>query len=150
MLRRTWIDYEVDVHAGAEELGQLLGDLDGWPAWTPGLLRIERVDEGPVRVGLRFRMVVRLGKGPTLTLPCEVYTWEARRLEWGGGFVGGKVRHFFEIEPLGAEQSRVRQVEYATGVLALVAWPFEAHCHAHDRGWSDALVERFMGRAGSI
>jgi carbon monoxide dehydrogenase subunit G len=41
-------------------------DLDAWPEWVPNLVRVERVTEGPMRVGSEWRETRRIfGKEAT-------------------------------------------------------------------------------------
>jgi len=147
-LRRDWIDLSVDVEASPHELFALLSDLDGWQAWTPGLLAIWRNTRKPVAVGSRFAMVLAFPVLQRVVLPCQVYAWRADCLEWGGGPTWSGVRHRFELTPLSDGRTRLRHVEYATGLLGLLFRPFEAFAHRHDRTWSETIHARFAGARG--
>lgn len=143
--RRTWIDLELEVATDADTLYRLLADIGRWPEWTPGLRAIKGLRGGPVQAGSRFVMVME-GPGPGLPLPCVVYENAPRRLEWGGGGLGSCIRHSMELQALGPGRCRLRHREYATGLLAIVSWPFARFAAAHDRRWSEAIAARFGGR----
>lgn len=146
MLRRNWIDETVTVGTNGEELRKLLWDIDAWPTWTIGLEAIKRSDRGaPFVVGTRFTMVLK----PGISLPCELFVQQPRRLEWGGGFAGSVVRHSFELTPVDTHSCQLRHLEYATGALAALAWPIERRIHAYDHRWTSTIVARFLGATGS-
>jgi hypothetical protein len=142
--RRTWIDHTSELAASAETVSALLSDMDGWPSWTPGLSAIRR-KKSPLAVGSKFGMVLRMKGTPPVYLPCEVTQLSPKVIEWGGGLGSSVIRHRFEIEAVGPTRCRVRHLEYATGVLALLARPIEKLAYAHDLGWSKAIERRFAG-----
>lgn len=140
--RRTWIDQEIEVATDADTLYLLLSDIDRWPEWTPGLRALIRRGRGACVPGTRFVMVMD-APGPGLPLPCVVYENTPRRLEWGGGGLGSCIRHSLELTPLGPGRTRLRHREYATGLLAIITWPFAAMATAHDERWSAAIAAHF-------
>lgn len=144
--RDTWIDLETEVATDAATLYALLADIDGWPAWTPGLRAIRRRGQGPFVPGTRFVMVLAAPVIGGLPLPCELYENTPQRLEWGGGIPGSVIRHSLEITPAGPGRARLRHVEYATGLLALLTRPVARHTRAYDLRWSDAIAARFAPR----
>jgi hypothetical protein len=142
--RRIWIDHTADVAVSQSELYTLLSDLDNWPSWTPGLKAIRRKRETPLTPGARFMMVLEAQGLPfDLYLPCQLFISEPGWIEWGGGAVGSAIRHRFELTPLAPNKTRLRHVEYATNLLALITLPGERMAYAHDKRWSDAIVARF-------
>jgi hypothetical protein len=146
MLHRDWIDLTLEIDTNPDALFALLSDLDGWQGWTPGLVAIWRNKKKEVAVGTHFAMVLAFPVLRRIVLPCQVYVWRPDRLEWGGGFLGARVRHRFELERLPDGRTRLRHVEYATGLLALLFRPFEAFAHRHDRTWSETIQTRFAAR----
>jgi hypothetical protein len=144
--RRTWIDETVEIDADAEKVYELLKDIDGWSSFIPGMMRIVRPGSGPLRVGSRFVMVLKMGRTPPIFLPCKVYELGPGRMEWGGGGLGSVIRHSIELQPLDGGRTRIRQVEYATGALALLTLPFEKAANRFDRGLFRGIRERFAGR----
>lgn len=141
--RRTWIDHTSELAASAETVFALLRDIDGWPSWTPGLVAIRRKDQGPIKVGTSFTMVLKAGSAPKTPLPCKVLKLAPLYIEWGGGFPGSMIQHRFEITPSSGLRCKVRHVEYATGLLALLTLPIERLAYRHDLAWSRAIERRF-------
>jgi hypothetical protein len=142
--RRTWIDHTLEVEGSAEEVGALLADVDGWPSWCPGLSAIKRKGTGKLKPGDRFTMMIKPASfHPPLPVPCELYEIGPSRIVWGGGLPGSLVRHSFEVESLSPKRSRVRQLEYATNLLAVLALIAEPGIRKHDLRWQNALRDRF-------
>lgn len=72
----------IDVAASAEHVFGIYTDVERWPEWTESVTSIERMDEGPLRVGSRVRI-----KQPRLPVavwevtdlvPDRSFTWVAR------------------------------------------------------------------------
>jgi hypothetical protein len=144
--RRTWIDHSTDIEASASEVFALLADIDGWPSWTPGLTRIKR-GRGKWAPGQRFTMYIKPASfHPPLPVPCETFEISPTRIVWGGGIPGSLIRHSFDISPLGDKRCRVRQVEYATNLLALLTLIAEPGIYKHDLRMQNALRDRFANK----
>lgn len=140
--RRTWIDHTSELSADADTVFALLSDIDNWPSWTPGLNAIKR-KRTPLAQGAAFTMVLKMPGAPTTPLPCKVLKLQPHYIEWGGGFPGSMIQHRFEVTPLSAQRCKVRHVEFATGLLALVTLPIEKLAYKHDLAWSRAIEKRF-------
>jgi hypothetical protein len=97
----------------------------------------------PAAVGQTFFMVLKFPILTRVILPCTISRWDHDALEWGGGLAWSGVRHRFELNALGQNRTRVRHVEYATGLLGLLLRPFEGFAFGFDHGWSDAIAHRF-------
>ncbi|BBY06331.1 SRPBCC family protein [Mycobacterium noviomagense] len=72
---------EETVHAPADRVWQLLVDVEGWPAWTESMREITRLDDGPLKVGSRSRVVQPKGRPMVWTVtelePMRNFTWAA-------------------------------------------------------------------------
>jgi hypothetical protein len=52
----TYFSLSVEIRASSERVWEVLSDLEGWPAWTPTVTSVQRVDRGPLAVGSRVRI----------------------------------------------------------------------------------------------
>ena len=140
--RRTWIDHTSEIAANSGAVMAALTDIDAWASWTPGLAGVTR-RPGPLAVGSSFTMLVKPAAfHPPLKVPCKVFTMTPTLIEWGGDLLGSVVRHSFELTPLDGGATRVRQLEYATGILALLARIAEPGIYKHNLRWQEALRDR--------
>jgi uncharacterized membrane protein len=103
----------IEVSAPADEVFAVYADVERWPTWTPTVTSVERLDQGPFRIGARAR--VRQPRIPTAV-------WEVTELVPGRSFVwvargpGIRTTGRHEVEPIGADQSRI------TAALAQEGW----------------------------
>lgn len=95
-----------DVAAPLERIWQLLIDVEGWPRWTESMRRITRLDQGPLQVGSRSRVVQPRGRPMVWTVtelePLQSFTWATHapglrlvgehRLETAGDMVHTRLR----------------------------------------------------------
>jgi len=93
-------------------------DVEHWPDWTESVTSVERLDEGPLRVGSRAR--IRQPRLPVATwqvtelVPGESFTWVAR----GPGI---RTTGTHRVEQLGEGRSRATAIlEQAGPVGGLV------------------------------
>lgn len=74
------LTHETHVLAPVERLWSLTEDLEAWPALTPTMTSVERLDDGPVRVGSRARVVQPRQRPTTWRVravePPHVFVWE--------------------------------------------------------------------------
>ncbi|MGH3413731.1 MAG: SRPBCC family protein [Marmoricola sp.] len=76
------MSYVRDEHVGApaQRVWDLLVDVEGWPRWTRSMREITRLDDGPLAVGSRSRVVQPRGRPMVWTVtelePLDTFTWE--------------------------------------------------------------------------
>ena len=109
------------IDAPPRPVWEVLFDVVGWPAWTPTIESVERLDDGPFRVGSRAK--VRQPRLPqVLWVVSEVvdgrsFTWEAR-----GPGMKTVARH--EVVPDGTGCKVTLSIEQTgpLGAVAAVVW----------------------------
>ena len=47
----TYFSLSVEIQASSERVWEVLSNIECWPAWTPTVTSIQRVDRGPLAVG---------------------------------------------------------------------------------------------------
>jgi uncharacterized membrane protein len=107
----------VEIAVPAEEAYAVYADVERWPEWTASVESVERLDEGPLRVGSSAKL-----KQPRL--PGQVWTVtsvdEGRSFAWetrGVGIVSVGV-HEVEATPAGCRATAIVEM---TGWMAPVA-----------------------------
>ena len=73
----TYFSLSVEIQASSERVWEVLSNIECWPAWTPTVTSIQRVDRGPLVVGSQAR--IRQPK-----LPPAV--WQITELDEGRSF----------------------------------------------------------------
>ena len=77
-------EHTTEISAPAEVVWDLTVDLEGWPATTPTMTSVERLDAGPVRPGstARIRQPVQRPRVWTVTevAPPTTFVWSTRAL----------------------------------------------------------------------
>jgi hypothetical protein len=67
----------IDIPANPAIVWRIVAEVERWPEWTPTITRVQRLDEGPLRLGSRARIWQ-----PRL----PVAMWEVTDLEQESGF----------------------------------------------------------------
>jgi len=78
------ITHEVHIEAAVEQVWRLTLDIEAWPTMTPTVTSVERLDEGPLRIGSRAR-IKQPGQSArvwtvTELLPNERFAWQTKAL----------------------------------------------------------------------
>lgn len=90
------IEHNLSIEAPAEVVWDLTTDLEAWPSMTPTMTAVDRLDEGPLRVGSSAR-VKQPGQRPTV--------WTVTRLEepttfaWSAKVLGITMTALHRITP---------------------------------------------------
>jgi uncharacterized membrane protein len=104
--------YEVStiIDAPAELVWRLTTDVDDWPAFMPTVQRVERLDDGPLRVGSRTRLKQPGQSAAVWTVtrldPMRELTWETHVL--GVRMTG---RHLLEPVGTGVRNTLVLELD---------------------------------------
>jgi uncharacterized membrane protein len=85
------IEHELRIDAPAGVVWSLTEDVEGWPAITPTMTTVERLDDGPLAVGSRARIKQPGQRARVWTVtrfePGRVFAWSTRAL--GARMEGG-------------------------------------------------------------
>ena len=93
----------IDVAASAQLVFDVYADVERWPEWTESVTSVERLDDGPLRVGARTRV-----RQPRL----PVAVWEVTELIAGRSFTwvargpGVRTTATHAVTPAGTDTSR--------------------------------------------
>lgn len=111
----------IEIEAPPSAVWKVMSDLARWPEWTEVF---ETMSAEP-RIGSRVSFRIHLGKLPVLPIQAKMREWEPdRAIAWGAGvngiFTG---HHFFHLEPIGENQTRLTHGEDFTGIIPpLTLW----------------------------
>ncbi len=77
-----WTD-TLHIDAPTEEVWQLTTDVERWPSLTPTMQSVERLDDGPLRVGSTAR-ITQPGQSPAIWTVTELdagrrFVWQSQR-----------------------------------------------------------------------
>lgn len=107
----------VEINAPAEQVWEVLADLEHYHCWNPFFVRAA----GPLEPGKDLALTMQpVGKGARSFSPEVLEVVRGRRIVWRGrlvmpGLFDGK--HTLVVEELGAKRSRFTQDESFSGVL---------------------------------
>lgn len=114
------ISTEIDIAAPAGAVWDELADVDGHADWNPLLKHMS----GDLSVGSRLVVTIQSGGNAPMTFtPIVLVSDEARELRWLGrlGFRGiFDGEHYFILEQVSADTTRLRHGETFSGMLAHV------------------------------
>ena len=113
---------EIDIHATAERVWQILTDFDAYPDWNPFLVRASGTPRRGERLNLRMQPVG--GRGMTFR-PTVIEASPGRRLRWLGRLLAPGIfdgEHSFTIEAVGEGTVRLIQEERFRGILVPLLW----------------------------
>lgn len=98
------ITNELTIDAPVDVVWGLTQDVEAWPSMTPTMTRVERLDDGPLRVGSTARVKQPGQRATTWTVtrlePSHVFEWRTHSL--GSDFVG---RHTLSSEGAGCRNT---------------------------------------------
>lgn len=120
------INTQVDIHASAQRVWQILTDYKSYPEWNPFITKIS----GQLHVGEHVNFWFSLPFGGSLPARATILNSVPEvELRWAGALpIPGLLRaeHYHVIEVLGANRLRFHQGEIFTGLLVAPMWPIFA------------------------
>lgn len=139
------IEHEIEIDAPPDEVWKALTDFDAYGEWNPYVQRLE----GDLAPGGTFTLIIiQENWEQPLTLHPTMVTFDAPdALGWHGtAIVTGVLEtdHFFRLEPIGADRTRLLHAEEFRGWLAYRIDDEEHHRHtrAAFRAMNEALAAR--------
>jgi hypothetical protein len=137
------LDHEVEIHASAERVWQLLTDFASFPTWNPFLQRVS----GEAVAGQQLEVTVQPTRSHATTSRPMVLLAEANReLRWRGRFLMPgllDIEHIFTLLPLAGERVRFTQRQIHTGLFSsLPASRRHATIRRGFRAMNEALKQR--------
>jgi uncharacterized membrane protein len=113
-------DFTVEIIAPSERVWAVLMDVERWPEWTPSVTSAKRLEEGPLAVGSRTRIVQ-----PKL-MPA---VWRVTQLDestgiftWVTGKPGIHVTATHKLGRVGDESRMTLSLRYSGFLGPLIAW----------------------------
>ena len=72
-------EHSIHINASPDCVWQVMADIERWPEWTPSVLSVKRLTEGPLVPGTRARVRAKGTPESTWTvsesLPAQSFTW---------------------------------------------------------------------------
>ena len=109
----------IDIQAPPAVVWAVWTDLERWPEWTASVSRVERLDSGPLAVGLRVR--IRQPKFPPAVWRVTDVD-EGRSFTWVSESPGARVTGSHRIEPHAGGSRATAAITFAGPVARLVGW----------------------------
>ena len=90
------LELSIDIDAAPERVWSVMADVERWPEWTSSMTRVERLDDGPFRLGCTARV-----KQPRMKeLVWKVTDIEpGRQFAWRARGMGADTLALHRIEP---------------------------------------------------
>lgn len=132
----------IDIQAPPERVWDVVADIPRWPEWTPSVLHAAALDEGPTRIGSRFR----LRQPGNLPAVWTVTEWApGSGFEWVARFPGLRATAGHSIRTVDGGARLTLRVTYSgplAGLVAVLAGPMtrrflgmeSAGCRARSEG----------------
>lgn len=108
---------QIDIDAPAAQVWEILTDFGQTPAWNPYITEISGVLAQGARLSIR---VAPPGKAPLRFKPVVLAVTPNRELRWRGSFILPGLfdgEHYFLLEPLGKNRTRLIHGEKFSGLL---------------------------------
>lgn len=113
------VELSIEIAANSRRVWDVITDVERWPEWTPSTTSVERLDEGPFRLGSTARV-----KQPRM----KELTWEVtsvdpgREFAWRASGMGARTIAFHSIEPRDENHSVVTlRIEQEGALVPLMA-----------------------------
>jgi len=109
----------VEINSTPEKTWALLKNIEEWPEWIPSLKKIEKVTEGPMRVGSQVLVVAKSLITVNLLMTITEFV-AGRRVVMEGSVMGVKMTRYYEMEPVGQNKAKLTAGGEVSGLLAFL------------------------------
>lgn len=113
-------EHSIDIHTTPERVWEVMSDIERWPEWTPSVLSVKKLSDGPLAHGTRAHVHAKGTPESTWTvsesIPAKSFTWGTKVR--GAATTAG---HIIEPAPSG---SRVTLSLEVRGIAAALFKPF--------------------------
>jgi len=113
------IEQTVEIAAPPSRIWDVTVDLAQWPRWNPTVSRVEVLDAGPVRPGLRARLT-QPGNRPAVWTVTRVD--EGRWFEWRTAPLGMRVDAIHDIRPTETGTHVTLAIEIGGWTAPILGW----------------------------
>ena len=113
------IEHRLDIQAPPSIVFSLNTDIERWPSLTPTVTSVERLDEGPLRVGSQAR-IKQPGQRPAVWTVASLEP--DQRFVWGANSPGVRIIATHLVEPTPSGARNLLRLELA-GLGARLLWP---------------------------
>jgi uncharacterized membrane protein len=116
----------IEINAPAERIWALMGKLEEWPQWMPSIKKIDRLSKGPLAVGSKLSVTVKVS-GFTVTLLMTITKFVPERtVVLEGKTLGTKLTRFYTLEPVNGKTKVTIGGEVSGALAWLVRWGGQA------------------------
>jgi hypothetical protein len=116
------IQTEILINAKAEVIWNILMDFKNFPSWNPFIQEIE----GNPEVGNKIKVRIKPpGKKGMVFRPIVLEHEQNKAFRWKGSLLVKGIfdgEHFFELEPVSEQSTRLIHGEHFTGMLVNLLW----------------------------
>ena len=109
----------VEINSTPEKTWALLKNVEEWPKWIPSLKKIEKVTQGPLGVGSQVLVVAKSLITVNLLMTITEFV-AGRRVVMEGGVLGVKMTRYYEMEPVGKNETKLTAGGEVSGILAFL------------------------------
>lgn len=134
------VEDRIEIDAPVSRVWARTIDIEGWPAFTPTIDRVERLDRGELRVGSRARLD-QPGQPERVWTVTELEP--GRRFAWSTRFLAWSMTASHELVPTDGGTTNVLRVDLegpAAGLVgALLRRPLRKAIATENRGFKAAV-----------
>jgi carbon monoxide dehydrogenase subunit G len=75
-------EHSIDIHSTPDRAWQVMSDIERWPEWTPSVVSVTKLSDGPLARGTTARVHAKGTPESTWTvsesIPAKSFTWDTK------------------------------------------------------------------------